>query len=59
MRTRRSAVERERRVATTATARPSSSDIQVASKAVRSEVTSASVTGASSACCSPVVARAR
>ena len=40
----------------TATVSPSSSDIQVASTAVRSEVTSASVTGTSSACCSPVVA---
>ena len=59
VRTRRSAVDRERRVAMTATVSPSSSDIQVASTAVRSEVASASVTGTTSACCSPVVPSAR
>ena len=59
VRTRRSALDRERRVATTATVRPSSSDIQVASTAVRSDVASASVTGTTSACCSPVEPSAR
>ncbi len=48
-RTRRSARDRERRVTTRATRPPRSRAIQVASTAVRNEVTKASVTGTSSA----------
>ena len=49
LRSRRSPRLSERRLTTTAIDPPSSSDIQVASTAVRSEVTSASLTGTSSA----------
>ena len=58
-RIRRSARNRDRRVTTMATSSPIDSDIQVASKAVRSEMARASVTGTSSACPWPVVVRAR
>ena len=59
LRSRRSPRVSERRLTTTAISPPSSSDIQVASTAVRSEVTSASVTGTSSALPSPTVVRRR
>ena len=59
LRSRRSPRVSDRRLTTTAISPPSSSDIQVASTAVRSEVTSASVTGTSSALPSPTVVSRR
>jgi hypothetical protein len=58
-RSRRSATPWLRRVTITATVTPISSAIQVASTAVRNEVSSASVTGTSRAPRSPGVDRAR
>ncbi len=58
-RSRRSALPSERRLTTTAISPPSSSDIQVASTAVRRLVTSASVAGTSSALPSPTVVSLR
>lgn len=58
-RTRRSVRLCERRLTTIATSTPSVSDIQVASTATRSDVTSAWVTGTSSACREPSVVSAR
>ena len=58
-RTRRSTRVRDLRVTSSDTARPISSAIHVASTAIRSDVTRASVTGTSRAWSSPVVVRRR